>query len=83
MGSNLSSILCGDVTVTADEVEDPDTIEKDLSTATGLPTVITSISDRGDGGDSKWSPVPPLADPPSPLTSEGLPVLGSIHVVTY
>ena len=53
----------------------------EMSTATGLPTVITSIRDWGEGGDSnmKWD-----RDEGSCLTgSDGRPVLGSIQVVTW
>jgi hypothetical protein len=53
MGSSLSvggGPSSGDMTVTADDEEVLD--RTDRSTATGLPTVMTSISESGDGGDS-------------------------------
>jgi hypothetical protein len=62
--------------VAVDEVDD-----SDRSTATGLPTVMTSISDCGDGGDSNMKCD---SDVGSGRTgSDGRPVRGSIHVVTW
>ena len=51
------------------------------STAIGLPTVITSIRDRGDGGDSKVGKTNDPAERPPSLLGAGFPVRGSIHVV--
>ena len=73
--AGLSSIFnFGDVAV--DDVED-----SDGSTLTGLPTVMTSISDCGDGGDSNMKC--DNDDVGSGRTgSAGRPVRGSIQVVT-
>ena len=48
------------------------------SILTGLPTVITSINDNGEGGDSISNP-----NSSSVLPSADFPVLGSIQVVTW
>ena len=53
--------------------DDSDTMESKL---TGLPTVMISINDKGEGGDSK------SINSSSVFPSEDLPVLGSIQVVT-
>ena len=57
-------------------VED-DEMESFRSTATGLPTVMTSINERGDGGDSKNIRGLLLRF----LIGVGLPVRGSIQVL--
>ena len=80
IGSNLSFSSCmigglGPVTVTIEDEDDSEMIESML---TGLPTVMMSIKDNGDGGLSIRSP-----NSSSVLPSADFPVLGSIQVVTW
>jgi len=80
MGSNLSSGGLSNIRNFGDVAVD-DVDDSDGSTFTGLPTVITSMSDCGEGGDSnmKWDNEELCSDL---IGSDGRPVRGSIQVVT-
>jgi hypothetical protein len=80
MGNSLSSCGLSNIRNLGDVAVD-DVDDSDGSTLTGLPTVMTSISDCGDGGLSNMK-CDSDVEGSDRTGSAGRPVRGSIQVVT-